>query len=220
VLNEWSYWDKPPPSSVPRSPTRFPLVVPPDLKTAHPTNVRYIVTGSNAALLSGDLSTALTGRHLTVEFFPFAYEEFQVVRQGNLESHLSIGGFPRALTFTPPTQLLREYFADIVEKDVRRHVAVRDNLNLGRNFENMVYLMLRRHTRRIFFWRGKGEVDFVVPTAEGIQPIQVSYEGTKARHQKAIEEFQRTYPDAREPLFVTPQTLAEFGEWIESADFP
>lgn len=272
------------------------------LKVAHPTNVRYVVTGSNASLLSGDLATALTGRHLTVEIFPFSYEESQKVQRGNLASHLANGGFPRALSFTPTAQLLREYFADIVGKDVRRHVAARDNLvlqrffqivfesvgsevslrklaaalditadtagqyvaagmsaylvfecpfftysekkravrnrklysidtglrnavvsragrDIGKNFENMVYLMLRRHTKRIFFWRGKGEVDFVVPTVEGIQPIQVSYEHSKARHEKAVEEFREMHQNTREPLLVTSQTLDELNKWIEGAEF-
>jgi predicted AAA+ superfamily ATPase len=87
---------------------------------------RFIITGSNASLLSGDLGTVLTGRHITLEMFPFSFEEFQLATgKTAIEEYLKLGGFPRALSFENATQLLREYFKDIIEKDVRRHVAVR-----------------------------------------------------------------------------------------------
>ncbi len=100
-------------------------------RTERPTKNRFIITGSNAALLSGRLSTALTGRHTTLELFPFDFEEFQQARPGgSLEDHLNEGGFPRVLTYENPENLLREYFTDIIERDVRRHVTVRSSLAL------------------------------------------------------------------------------------------
>ncbi len=35
-----------------------------------------VITGSNASLLSQELGTKLTGRHITQELFPFSYGEF------------------------------------------------------------------------------------------------------------------------------------------------
>ena len=35
-----------------------------------------MITGSNASLLSQELGTRLTGRHLKIELFPFSFREY------------------------------------------------------------------------------------------------------------------------------------------------
>lgn len=100
-------------------------------KTERPGNNCFVITGSNASLLSGDLSSALTGRHTTLELFPFDFQEFLFARPASsFEDYLNQGGFPRTLTYENPEALLREYFTDIIERDVRRHVSVRSTLSL------------------------------------------------------------------------------------------
>jgi predicted AAA+ superfamily ATPase len=37
---------------------------------------KFFITGSNARLLSGELATHLTGRHLMKEIYPFSFREF------------------------------------------------------------------------------------------------------------------------------------------------
>ena len=37
---------------------------------------KFVITGSNASLLSKELGTRLTGRHITYTLFPFSYAEF------------------------------------------------------------------------------------------------------------------------------------------------
>jgi hypothetical protein len=55
----------------------------------------FVITGSNARLLSGELSSVLTGRRLTVELFPFDLDEMRRSDPGaTLEDYLSDGGFP------------------------------------------------------------------------------------------------------------------------------
>lgn len=39
-------------------------------------SLRIIITGSNARMLSSELGTNLTDRHISKELFPFSYNEF------------------------------------------------------------------------------------------------------------------------------------------------
>ena len=48
---------------------------------------RLILTGSNAHLLSSELATHLTGRHLPIVLFPFSYGEFLRSRDADLTEH-------------------------------------------------------------------------------------------------------------------------------------
>ncbi len=92
-----------------------------------PKNHFFTITGSNASLLSGELATALTGRHLKAELYPFNFKEFQALCPGKtLQDYLLSGGFPRALTDNAPQLLLQEYFSNIVNKDVLMRLSARN----------------------------------------------------------------------------------------------
>jgi predicted AAA+ superfamily ATPase len=92
-----------------------------------PKNNYYVLTGSNSCLLSGEFATALTGRHITLQLFPFSFSEYKAIsKEKTLENYLSIGGFPRPLTFEHPYQLLQEYFNDIILRDVLKSVNARN----------------------------------------------------------------------------------------------
>ncbi|MFN8370169.1 MAG: ATP-binding protein [Bacteriovoracaceae bacterium] len=87
----------------------------------------FVITGSNSQLLSGKLGAALTGRHLTIEVFPFSFYEFKKFTGESFESYLSKGGFPLALSVDFSKELLKNYFSDIIERDVKRVVAARSS---------------------------------------------------------------------------------------------
>ncbi|MBX3183855.1 MAG: ATP-binding protein [Polyangiaceae bacterium] len=95
-------------------------------KLEQPAGDHFVITGSNATLLSGELSSTLTGRHLSVELSPFSLEECQRLVPGmTLERYLTEGGFPEPLKSEDRDALLRQYFDDIIERDVRERVAAR-----------------------------------------------------------------------------------------------
>ena len=51
------------------------------VRQLHNKNKKVFITGSNAAMLSKDLGTRLTGRHIRHELFPFSYEEYLIYQK-------------------------------------------------------------------------------------------------------------------------------------------
>ncbi|MFT3801175.1 MAG: ATP-binding protein [Burkholderiaceae bacterium] len=104
-----------------------------------PDDCVFVVTGSNAQLLSGELGSSLTGRHLSVELMPFSLTEARrVVPRLSVKSFLERGGFPEPLKSPDRDALLRQYVVDIVERDVRERVGARSVLPL-RQLVQMVF---------------------------------------------------------------------------------
>jgi len=102
---------------------------------------RVAVTGSNASLLSRELGTKLTGRHISKELFPFSYREFLGFKalqanEKSLKKYMETGGFPEFLK-TNNTDILYELFHDILNRDVIVRHGIRD----ARSLKNLaVYL--------------------------------------------------------------------------------
>lgn len=96
---------------------------------------KFIITGSNAALLSREMGSKLTGRHVTVDVFPFSFREYlrhlgatvdealllQPSGRATLSRHLEMyrhgGGFPEPLVYDAP-DLLEQLYDDILYRDV------------------------------------------------------------------------------------------------------
>ncbi|MFO7925017.1 MAG: ATP-binding protein [Bacteroidales bacterium] len=93
-------------------------------------SVRIIITGSNARMLSAELGTNLTGRHISKELFPFSYKEFCLFFSypHNKKSYLSYirtGGFPEYLK-TGNNELLSFLLEDILYRDIATRYSIRD----------------------------------------------------------------------------------------------
>lgn len=106
----------------------------------------------------------------------------------------------------------RKYYA--VDTGLRRAVSTRSGRDLGKDFENLVYLALRRNTEDICYWKGKGEVDFVITTPRGVTPIQVTWDDPLPRHEDAVEEFYQQFPHANEALYVTRHNFDSLGTLV------
>ena len=235
----------------------------------------FVITGSNASLLSKELGTRLTGRHLRYELFPFSFNEFLKLtnRKSSIDSfqeYFVRGGFPQYLK-TNSSEYLQELFNDVITRDISIRYKIRSlkslremalylitnvgkefsynslkktfklgsvnsaisfvsyfedsymlftvpkfdfslkkqiinpkkvysidngfsNVNSasfsedkGRMLENMTFLNLRKRYNNIFYFREKGECDFVIK--EGLKitkAIQVCYDLTEQNKEREI----------------------------------
>jgi len=113
------------------------------IRTAHELDkARIIISGSNATLLSRELSTLLTGRHLDVVVFPLSFREYLIFKNLDirekldiinkeidikrlLREYLEFGAFPEVVLSGQKKQILLNYFEDILNKDIIKRFKIR-----------------------------------------------------------------------------------------------
>ena len=98
------------------------------------------VTGSNSYLLSGELSTKLTGRYIEFELYTLSFDEYLEMKKFynkdinpntivELNNYILEGGFPRTVQFDD-LQVKRTYTESVVreifEKDIRKRVKIKN----------------------------------------------------------------------------------------------
>ena len=112
------------------------------IRTQKDKGYKFFLAGSNASLLSRELGTKLTGRHLTYELFPFSYDEFLKLKKykagiKSFEKYFYLGGFPEYIK-TQNIQILQQVFEDILMRDI----IVRYGLRNSRTIKELaVYLI-------------------------------------------------------------------------------
>lgn len=99
---------------------------------------RLLITGSNSRMMSKELSTYMTGRHIDYELLPFSFREFLDYRNFKrnnqnaytteeksrlislLKEYMDSGGFPLAMK--TGTNYLLDLYKDLIQRDiVQRH---------------------------------------------------------------------------------------------------
>lgn len=103
-------------------------------------NISIFMTGSNSYLLSGELSTKLTGRYVEFEVFTLTFYEYLQMKaylKKNInadkyiefDEYIRIGGFPGALEFedySSKLQYVMNVIKQIYEKDIHANNKIRD----------------------------------------------------------------------------------------------
>lgn len=116
----------------------------------HRAGYNLMLTGSNAHLLSKELATHLTGRHMPIEILPFDFSEFLIAKKftidpqyaalpekhGELlnlmESYLQNGGFPEVVVSNlDPKDYLDVLFDALLFKDVVKRHRVKLSTQVG-----------------------------------------------------------------------------------------
>ncbi|RPA66624.1 ATP-binding protein [Cyclobacteriaceae bacterium YHN15] len=104
------------------------------INRVHEKGIKIFITGSNAALLSSEIGSSLTGRNKVLELYPFSFSEFLRFHHQSLEwkrlsstkesllikwflHYLEVGGFPLAVSEDDP-EIVDHYFRDILYRDI------------------------------------------------------------------------------------------------------
>jgi predicted AAA+ superfamily ATPase len=102
--------------------------------------IRLIISGSNAKLLSSELSTHITGRYHQIELFPFSFSEILEYkkisgdddstlgiarRKSVFEEYMSHGGFPELFEVKNKKAYIRTLFDSIITRDIKQRFSVR-----------------------------------------------------------------------------------------------
>lgn len=101
--------------------------------------VRILLTGSNAKLLSSELSTHLTGRFNQIELYPFSFSEFRAFkgrkavfttletaeRRSDYIEYETRGGFPEIQGTENPRQYVRTLYDSILLRDILQRFPIK-----------------------------------------------------------------------------------------------
>lgn len=93
-----------------------------------------VVTGSNATMLSKELGTRLTGRHIAKSLYPFSYGEYVGYRNKeycveSLRDYLAEGGFPAFLNIGDE-EVLEQLAEDVLYRDIMVRYGIKESLPL------------------------------------------------------------------------------------------
>lgn len=121
--------------------------------------MHLVITGSNSHMLSSELATHLTGRHIPIELTPFTFEEFRRYRRrsdpkttrdfalarSDYEDYLTFGGFPEVYQQAD----VRFYFKALYDMIVRRDIVQRKNVRTPRLLSNVTKVAMENFATEV-----------------------------------------------------------------------
>jgi len=128
---------------------------------------RIIITESNSKLLSRELSTHLTGRHIDYTLFPFSFREYLRIKdmeisgkevlttrmsakiKRELTQYLNTGGFPEVQKFGK--SILRSIYEDVIYKDIISRYKIRKT----RSFKDLVRVLASNYSKEFTYTKLK-----------------------------------------------------------------
>lgn len=131
------------------------------------SKINLFVTGSNANLLSQELSTHLTGRTIQIEMLPFSFREFLVWKglknpktttkgramlKRYLEDYIKIGGFPEVVK---EPEMRRIYLSSLYSSIITRDIISRHGIRYIKTFKEMSSTIISNFSNLITYNRLK-----------------------------------------------------------------
>ena len=108
-------------------------------------DIDIYITGSNAYLLSSELSTLLSGRYIEIKMYPLSFKEFLKFNNyddNDLENkfyeYLKYGGLPAITLIKDKTDLVMSYLNDIYNTIVKKDIIDRNNIKDVALLENII----------------------------------------------------------------------------------
>lgn len=102
-------------------------------------NYSIFITGSNSYLLSGELSTKLTGRYIEFEIMPLSFYEFYEMKKflkkevksisDEFNEYIRYGGFPKTLSYDnylEKIEYTKSVINQIIKKDVKKNAKIKN----------------------------------------------------------------------------------------------
>ena len=108
-------------------------------------NVDIYITGSNAYLLSSELSTLLSGRYIEIKMYPLSFKEFLKFNnydETNVEDkfyeYMKYGGLPAITLIKDKPDLVMSYLNDIYNTIVKKDIIDRNGIKDIALLENII----------------------------------------------------------------------------------
>ena len=103
------------------------------------------LTGSNAYLLSSELSTLLSGRYIEIKMYPLSFSEYLIFNNYNnkdlddkFNEYLKYGGLPAITLIKDNNELVLSYLNDIYNTIVKKDIIDRNNIKDVALLENII----------------------------------------------------------------------------------
>lgn len=139
-------------------------------RRAHDEGYKLFLIGSNARLLSSELATHLTGRHVRIELYPFSFREYLRFREvayskmtsrskasilKHFDIYLKEGGFPEFLKYGD-AEFLKRIYDDILYRDL----IVRFKIRETKAFKQLASYLFTNLAKEVSYNSLKGSLGF------------------------------------------------------------
>lgn len=108
-------------------------------------NIDIYITGSNAYLLSSELSTLLSGRYIEIKMYPLSFKEYLIFNDydnNNLDDkfneYIKYGGLPAITLIKENNDLVLSYLSDIYNSIVKKDIIDRNKIKDTALLENII----------------------------------------------------------------------------------